>query len=141
MNVGSIFRLSDALGVEKIFLTGKTPIPPNRKISKTSMSTEKYVNYEYVRNANKVLSKLKQDGFTIIELEITLSSIDLRKVDYSKFEKICIVVGSENKGIKKSILNLSDYTVHIPMLGVNSSMNVAASCAIALFEIINNFRR
>lgn len=137
LNVGSFFRLSDALGVEKIYLTGKTPVPPHRKISRTSRSTEKYVDYVYFDKVEEVMSSLKKQNYTIIALEITSNSIDLRNLDYLKFEKICLVAGSENQGIKTFILNSADHTIHIPMLGNNSSMNVATAGAIALFEIIS----
>ena len=116
MNVGSIFRLSDALGVEKLYLTGKTPAPPNRKITKTSRSTEKHVRYEYAKDADAVVNSLTGQGYTIIALEITPNSVDLDTVDYSRLGKICLIVGSEDKGIKASLLNSAHYTVHVPML-------------------------
>jgi tRNA G18 (ribose-2'-O)-methylase SpoU len=34
VNVGSVFRLADALGIKKIYLTGKTPSPPDKFITR-----------------------------------------------------------------------------------------------------------
>ncbi len=78
-NVGSIFRLADAFGVEKIYLTGSTPVPPNRKMVRTSRATEKFVPYEYKQNAETVVNKLKLQGYRIISLEITSSSTNIRQ--------------------------------------------------------------
>lgn len=139
MNVGSIFRIADAFGVQKIFLTGSSPVPPNSKIKKTSRSTEKAVKYEYIENALKIAGKLKENGYLIVSLEITTNSIDIRKFNVNKYDKICLIVGSENTGINQDLLNISDYTVHIPMFGQNSSMNVATACAIAVFELARRF--
>jgi len=138
MNVGSIFRLCDALGVEKLFLTGTTPVPPNRKIAKTSRSTHEYVSYEYHANPLDVVTSLKHSGYTILGLESTTTSVDLRALNYAALNPICLVVGSEVCGVKRALLDCCDYTVHIPMLGNNSSLNVATACAIALFEITRN---
>ena len=139
MNVGSVFRLCDALGVEKLFLIGTSPGPSNRKVVKTSRATEHHVTHEYHNDALSVMRQLKQSGYTFIALEITSRSVDLRTLDYSRMEKICLVVGAESTGVKQSLLDCCDYTVHIPMRGNNSSMNVATACAIALHEMTRRF--
>ncbi|MBL1322079.1 MAG: hypothetical protein COA63_013620 [Methylophaga sp.] len=136
-NVGSIFRIADAFAIEKIYLTGSSPIPPNRKMMRTSRATEKFVLYEYKENAEAVVNKLKLQGYSIISLEITSSSTNIRQLALSKENKVCLILGSENEGIKPQLLTLSDETVHISMLGENSSINVASACAIAVFEITN----
>lgn len=139
MNVGSVFRLCDALGVEKLFLTGTSPDPSNPKVVKTSRATEHHVAHEYHNDALSVMHQLKQSGYIFIALEITSHSVDLRSLDYAGMEKICLVVGAENTGVKQSLLDCCDYTVHIPMRGNNSSMNVATACAIALHEMTRRF--
>lgn len=138
-NIGSLFRLADALGVEKLYLSGNTPIPPNQKIKKAARSTEKHVPYDVVDNPVNLVTQLKFAGYKIISLEITTSSTDIRRLSVNGNEKICLVLGSENTGVPQELLDLSDDTIHIPMLGKNSSMNVATACAIATFEIIRRY--
>ena len=136
MNVGSLFRIADALGVESIYLCGTSPAPPNSKIKKTSRSTEKHVSHAYRENALDVVHELKARGYLIVSLELTSASIDIRRFSLRQDQKVCLVVGSENEGVSQALLDASDCTVHIPMFGNNSSMNVAVACSIALFEII-----
>jgi len=140
MNVGSFFRVADALGVEKIFLTGRTVVPPNAKIKKTSRSTEKYVPYEYSSDPVAIIEYLKSLGYKIVSLEVASESIDLATMNVLPTDKVCLILGSENYGIKDEIGDLSDVTVHIPMLGVNSSMNVASACSIATYEITRQLK-
>ena len=135
MNVGSLFRIADALGVEKIYLTGKSITPPNNKINKTSRSTERIVDYSYENNPIQVIDQLKTEGYKVITLEMTTSSIELSRVDILPNDKICLVLGSESDGVHQDLLDMSDISVHIPMLGINSSMNVAHACSIATYEI------
>lgn len=135
MNVGSLFRISDALGVDTLYLSGDTPTPPNNKIRKTSRSTEKYVNHQTIENPIKLLEELTQQNYTIIALEITSDSIPLQKLRLKTHQKVCLVLGSENTGVSKELLALADITTHIPMIGHNSSMNVATACGIAVYEL------
>lgn len=139
MNIGSLFRIADALGVEKIYLSGTSPTPPNSKIRKTSRATEKAVPFIYEKNPFEIIRMLKSNGYTIVSLEITSNSIDILDMSIPKHSKICLVLGSENKGVNQELLNSSDLTIHISMLGQNSSMNVATVCSIATFEIIRRF--
>jgi tRNA G18 (ribose-2'-O)-methylase SpoU len=142
LNVGSLFRLCDALGIEKLYLCGDTPIPPNAKINKTSRSSEKYVTYESHTSAESLVTSLKQSGITIVSLEISSSSIDIRSAEFRTLLKqdkpICLILGSENSGVSEMLLSLSDVTTHIPMMGNNSSMNVVSAASIACFEITKN---
>jgi tRNA G18 (ribose-2'-O)-methylase SpoU len=135
MNIGSFFRIADALGVEKIFLTGNSAVPPNSKITKTSRSTEKYVAHEYRENPIPVINKLKNHSYKIISLEITSASINIADFFLQKNEKVCLILGSENTGVSQELLDASDASIHVPMLGNNSSMNVANACSIATYEL------
>ena len=139
MNVGSIFRIADAFGVQKLYLTGTTPQPPNRKIRKTSRATEKSVQYQYYGDPMTAVETLRAQGYIIVCLEVCHGSIDIRKYSVLVEDKICLVLGSEKRGVSRMLLDAADHVVHIPMFGQNSSMNVATVCAIATFEIARNY--
>lgn len=139
MNIGSLFRIADALGLEKIWLSGTSPQPPNSKIKKTSRSSEKYVAWQYVPEPLALIAQLKEQGYSIVSLEISSASIELRQFAKQPPQKIALVLGSENAGVSQALLDASDATVHIAMRGHNSSMNVANACAIAAFELLRQF--
>jgi len=139
MNVGSLFRIADAFGVEKIYLCGDSPIPPNKKINKTARATVKAVDYEYQEIALETVNKLKKDGYTIVSLEITKHSIDIQDFEVRPADKICLIIGAESNGVAQELLEASDAVVHIPMFGQNSSMNVATATSVAVFEIVKNY--
>ena len=134
-NVGSLFRVADALGIEKIFLTGTSPTPPTAKIRKASRSADKYVPFEYNNDAGKVMTQLKANGYYIVSVEITENSTPLPQLVLPKGAKVCLLVGAENEGVDDTLLAQSDAITHIPMLGNNSSMNVSMACAIATYAI------
>jgi len=138
-NVGSIFRLADALGVRKLFLSGACPVPPSPKIRKTSRASELTVPFEYREHAIDVVHELKADGYTIVSLEVTTRSVDIRTFDRTGLHKLAVVVGSESSGVGQALLDISDHTLHIPMFGQSSAMNLSAACAIGLFELTRDF--
>ena len=134
-NIGSLFRICDAFGVEKIFFCGDDIPVFGRKMTKTARATEKVVPFEVTTNIHDVISKLKKDGYTIISLEITEKSKSIHELDFSRFEKIALVVGDEKFGINPETIYESDLVTHIEMFGQNSSMNVVQATNIVLYEI------
>jgi tRNA G18 (ribose-2'-O)-methylase SpoU len=138
VNIGSLFRIADAFGTEKLFLTGGSPAPPSHKLRKTSRSTERSVPYESRDDALALVRELKDAGYLIASLEVTARAIDLRNFD-ARFEKLALIVGSENTGVQQPLLDVSDVALRIPMFGRNSSLNLATACAIAIFELTKRF--
>ncbi|UUC44434.1 TrmH family RNA methyltransferase [Flavobacterium cerinum] len=136
-NIGSIFRISEALGVEKIILTGDQLVFSPRKINKTSRSTHTMVPYEIIENAEDAVSYLKDNNYQIIVLEITDKSIPLKALQITPDSKIALVIGNEIYGVGSTFLNHANQTVHIELFGKNSSINVAQATGIALYELTN----
>jgi len=135
-NVGGMFRLADAFGVSKIFLTGKTVVPPNDKMRRASRSTLKTVNYDVVESPYEVISELKRSGCRVVVLEITNQSSDIRELTLNSDDSVCLIFGSEKDGVHQDLIELADDVVHIPMFGENSSMSVIHAAAIAAFEMV-----
>lgn len=132
--MGSLFRTADTFGVEKLILCGKH-IELGRKMTKTSRATEKVVTYKIYESASNVVDDLKTQGYQIISLEITNSSIPIHTYKFPIEKPIVLVVGDENFGISEAILKNSNAIIHIDMFGHNSSMNVVQATNIALYEM------
>ena len=47
-----------------------------------------------------------------------------------------IIMGSEGKGLSKSIIDLCDELIKIPLLGKIESLNVSVACGTILYEIV-----
>ncbi len=135
-NVGMIFRISEAMGVSKLFLIGNTPTVPNKKITKTARTTEKKIPSEYFSTAEKVIQQLINERYEIFALEITDKSRTLNKINFDTFQKIAIIIGSESNGVKKETLQQLENAVMIPLYGQNTSINVVTALSIALYEIV-----
>mgnify|MGYP001068755174 CR=1 FL=1 len=134
-NVGAIFRTAEAILLEKIYLTGYACNPQKNpeKIRKTALGTENLVSWEYEKNLNKIIEKLKKEKVKIIALETQNKTIP-----YFKFKPVfplAILVGNEKRGIDKRTLRKMDSTVKIPMLGKKESLNVAIAFSIFAYYL------
>ena len=135
-NIGSLFRLSDAIAVEKIYICGDTEYPPSSRIHKAAVGTEEWVPWEKMDNAASAVKELKKKGVEIIAVEQ-----DKRSVSYKNMRPqfpVAIVIGNETDGVSKEVLDLADTIVELPMFGVNKSFNVWGSAAIIAYKIIES---
>lgn len=138
-NIGMCFRISESFGVQQIYLHNNSPSVENRIVKKTARNTISQVSYNNYDNFLELIQQLKEEGNTIIGIEITDESVDVQNYNFKQHSKIVLLLGSERNGIEN--INLVDATVAIPMFGRNSSMNVIHSLAIALYEVTNQIRK
>ena len=132
-NVGAIFRIADGAGVDKLYLTGYTPCPPHVQIDKVSLGAEKWMPWEYCKQAGRLLKELKKMGYNIVALEQTKTSHNIF-IWQPKFPT-ALVLGNEKTGVSKSLLKYCDQSVEIPMLGKKNSLNVSVAAGIAMYRI------
>lgn len=140
-NVGAIFRTADAVGINKIYLTGYTPTPLDRfgrkrgDLAKSALGAEEFVEWEHKKLVCPVIAKMKHDGFQIIAIEQDKKSTDYKKVKLKN--KNAFIVGAEVIGIPKNVLEKCDIIAEIPMRGKKESLNVSVATGVALFRILN----
>lgn len=140
-NLGSMFRLADAFGVQKIYFCGSEPNLKSNRLKRTARNTQNVVAFEYRENSEETIKNLKNEGFRSIALEITSSSNSIEDFSLKNSEKLVLVAGNERHGISEKTLELCSECFHIEMFGANSSMNVAQSVGIALYEITKGFNK
>jgi len=135
-NVGSLFRLADAIAAEKLYLCGETEYPPCSKIHKAAVGTEEWVPWQKVKKVLLVLQVLKSQGVQIIAVEQSPKAISYKSLEVSF--PCAIVGGNETDGITKEALELADSIVELPMYGVNKSFNVWGSAAVIAYKVLEN---
>lgn len=139
LNVGSIFRTCDSLGVSKLFLSGYTATPTsNHKLSKTALGAEKFVPWEYNKSAKRLIGSLKKQypNLMVVGLENNIESKHLQNLSAFKPKfPLLLILGEEVKGIPKPLREICDKFVEIPMQGQKESLNVAVALGITAYVI------
>lgn len=135
-NIGSIFRLADAVAAKKVYLCGRTETPPNHRIKKASINTTEVVEWIYKESALEAINDLRSmiNKIQIVVIEQSTKSTPYDKFDYTL--PICLVVGNETYGVSKEVLKVADGIVELPMYGINISLNVMVSLGIVLYEVL-----
>lgn len=137
-NVGAFFRTADAVACEKLYLCGITGRPPKSGISKTALGAEESVPWEHHADAARLIQHLHENGHQIAAVETTIHAVDL--FDWKPDFPVCILFGHEVDGLPKTLLDLCDTYVRIPMLGRKHSLNVATAGGIVLYELLRKYR-
>lgn len=142
-NVGSMFRTADALGAEKVYLCGITPVPvdelgkPRPQFVKVSLGAERSVAWESIGSISLLLKTLKTKGHGIFALEQSRRSIPYHELELSslEFARSVLVAGNEVKGLPASVLRQADAIIEIPMAGKKESLNVSVAFGIMGFAL------
>lgn len=134
LNVGSIFRTSDAFLAEKILLCGITAQPPHREILKTALGSTESVTWAYFSETTEAVQALKDEGYLIFAIEQTTHKTWLHDFFPEKEKKYAFVLGNEVEGVDEQVLALCDGAIEIPQFGTKHSLNVAVAAGIVVWE-------
>ncbi|MCH7962847.1 MAG: 23S rRNA (guanosine(2251)-2'-O)-methyltransferase RlmB [Bacteroidetes bacterium] len=132
-NAGAILRSAECSGVNGIIVTKHNSAPINATVVKTSAGATEHVKIAQVNNLANTIKVLKESGFWIVG-----SSLDNAKL-YTEVDftlPIALIVGNEEKGIRKLTADKCDFLVKIPMAGKLQSLNVSVATGILLFEVM-----
>lgn len=135
-NIGMIFRIAEAFGIESIYFCNSPYSENTPKIEKIARDTQKYVPHSYEENIEKVISLFKKQKYHLTGLEITNASTSIFEFDFKKHDKLALFIGSERNGISENTLKKLDSIIQIPMFGKNSSINVVNALSIGIYEIV-----
>lgn len=136
-NVGSIFRSADGFGFDHVYLCGITPTPENEAVAKTSLGAEDAIPWSHHKDAVKLATALKQEGWQILALEEGEGAKELRQRARVEASTV-LIVGSEVTGVDPDLLALCDEILEIPMRGKKRSFNVAIAFSVAAFALIDD---
>ncbi len=130
-NLGSILRVADAAGSKGIILLDSELDLSSKKISKLSRSSNKHITITQLSLVDFIQSE-KSLFKEIYALEITTESGSLFATDIIHCD--AIVLGHESRGIRQDLLSLCKRSIHLPMYGINGSMNISHALSVFLYE-------
>ena len=154
-NVGSVFRSADAFRVEAVYLCGITATPPNAEIHKTALGGEDSVDWRYFERTEDAIEELHRQSVFVYSVEQVEGSTKLQDLNTQNptnhqhptpnhqhptpntqhpVTHYAIVLGNEVKGVKQSVVDMSDGCLEIPQFGTKHSLNVSVTTGIVIWE-------
>lgn len=151
LNIGTIIRNVNALGVEKAYVVTKGNFLPETweemrdksKLNAISASAIKWSFIKIFKDTESCFEHLEKKGFvSAVTSPHTKGreNVVLHKHDYTKYKKLAIWFGNEAKGISKTAVERSKFCINIPMYGIIESLNLGTSSGIVLYEIAKQRR-
>jgi 23S rRNA (guanosine2251-2'-O)-methyltransferase len=151
-NVGLIFRVCDALRVERLYLCGITGHPADlrsgrdprprhvqeraeREIAKTAVMAIPFVPWEYAESATTVVEHLRADGYQVVAVEQAHGSVAYTRSGIYR-APVALIFGHERAGVAPAALQAADVCVEVPVYGMANSLNVAMACTLVGYEIL-----
>lgn len=132
-NLGAILRAADASGVHGVVTQEHRAVSLGAGVSKVSAGAVEYVPVSRVVNIKHALHTMKEQGITIVGTDAGAETL-LWDIDLTV--PLALVIGSEGKGIRKTVSSMCDFLVGIPMKGRINSLNVSVAAGIFFFEIL-----
>jgi 23S rRNA (guanosine2251-2'-O)-methyltransferase len=133
-NVGSIFRLADAVRAAEVIPCGYTAYPPHHKLEQTSLGTTDSVPWRRFDETTSALADLKAKGIQIVGVETARGASPYHRFEYSF--PAALVLGNEALGVSETALKMCDAVVEIPVFGYKNSINVATAAAVVLYGML-----
>ena len=139
-NVGAIIRSAAALGMEAVLLNHACSDPFYRRAARVSMGTVFQVPWTYLENTETgkglhYVKMLQTLGFKTAALALRKDTVSISDPCLRREEKLAVILGAEGDGLTDETIDLSDYTIRIPMAHGVDSLNVAACSAVAFWEL------
>lgn len=131
-NLGAILRSGECSDVHGVIITKHNSAPVNETVAKTSAGASEHLKICQANNLVNTMKVLKENGFWIVGSVLENSKV-YTGVDYKI--PLALVVGNEEKGIRRLTAENCDILVNIPMKGRIQSLNVSVATGVLLFEI------
>jgi len=131
-NIGGLFRTADAARIAEIVLYNCPFDLKNRTFKKNARSTYQYVPYRVIEHQKELIAYSQQHNLVCVEY--TNHSTPIAKTDLPT--PITLVVGNEQRGVSQEVLDICLKAVHLPMLGIQSSLNVCTAGSIAIYDVL-----
>lgn len=131
-NLGAIIRSADCSGVHGVIITKHNSASVNETVTKTSAGATEHVKICRVSNLKQTFDELKAQGFWIIGSSLE-DAKDYTEINYKM--PVALVMGNEEKGLRRLTAESCDHLVKIPMQGKIQSLNVSVATGVLLFEI------
>ncbi|MDX2462972.1 MAG: 23S rRNA (guanosine(2251)-2'-O)-methyltransferase RlmB [Porticoccus sp.] len=132
-NLGACMRSADAAGVQAVIVPKDNAVGVTPTVQKVACGAAETVPLVVVTNLSRTLKQLQEQGLWVVgtagEAEQLVYDVDLKG-------PMALVMGAEEKGLRRLTRENCDLLVKLPMSGVVSSLNVSVATGVCLFEAV-----
>lgn len=132
-NLGACLRSAEALGVDFVIVPKDNSAPINALVSKIACGATLTLPVVVCTNIVRFIEQIKKEEVWVVGTSgNTISLLSQAALKRS----LAIVMGTEDKGLKRTTLEACDEVVKIPLIGTVESLNVSVATGITLYEVL-----
>lgn len=132
-NLGSILRTADAAGAHGVIIPKRRSVGLTSTVAKTSAGAIEHVPVARVTNLARTMDDLKKHNIWFVGTDAKAGT-DYRDVDVDL--PVCLVIGSEGKGMSRLVKEKCDFLVNIPLKGRVTSLNASVAAGLLMYEVL-----
>jgi 23S rRNA (guanosine2251-2'-O)-methyltransferase len=131
-NYGAILRTAAAAGVRAVIARDRRQAPLSEVVVKASAGMAYLVPIFEVTNLSAAMRELVEAGFWTVASARATQATPFQEFDWKR--KLCLILGSEGKGVSQLVRESADNVVAIPLAEAVDSLNVSVAAGVLLFE-------
>lgn len=132
-NLGACLRTADAAGVDAVIVPRHRGVHMTPTVAKVACGAAERMPLIQVGNLARTLKELQQAG---VWLAGTSDRADKTLFDTDLSGPLALVMGAEDRGVRRLTAEHCDFLMRIPMQGIVESLNVSVATAVCLFEAV-----
>jgi len=132
-NLGAILRSAEGGGVDAVIIPVRRAVGLTEAVAAVSAGAWEHIPLCREKNLARTLAWLKEKGVWVVGAESGAGQL-WYEFDYT--QPVAIVLGSEGRGLRPIIRRQCDVLLSLPLLGKVTSLNVAATAAVFIYEVV-----
>ncbi len=136
-NLGAILRTAEAAGVHGVIIPERRAVGLTETVAKAAAGALEYVPVVKVVNIVNALEELKKAGVWVAGAEAG-SKTPYWDADFVR--PTALVIGGEDKGVRRLVRERCDYLLALPLMGKITSLNVSVAAGVLLYEVLRQRR-
>jgi 23S rRNA (guanosine2251-2'-O)-methyltransferase len=137
-NLGAILRTADAAGVHGVVIPERRAVGLTDTVAKTAAGALEHVPVAKVTNIVSTIEEFKKAGIWIAGAE---ADGDMLYWDADLIRPTALVLGGEDRGVRRLVRERCDYLVSLPLFGAIGSLNVSVATGVLLYEAVRQRAR
>lgn len=135
-NLGAVIRTAECAGAHGIIIPQHRSVGLSPAAVKSSAGAVEYVKVARVNNLSRTIEQLQKDGIWFYA--VTMNGTDYRNVSFDG--GVALVIGAEEDGISRLVLEKCDQAVSLPMAGKIESLNASVAAGIMMYQVFDSRR-
>jgi 23S rRNA (guanosine2251-2'-O)-methyltransferase len=137
-NLGAILRTAEAAGVHGVIVPERRAAGLTETVAKAAAGALEYVPVVKVINIVNAIEELKKNGIWTAAAEAGSGEVYW---DADFVRPTALVLGGEDKGVRRLVKEHCDYLVSLPLMGRINSLNVSVAAGAVLYEVMRQRRK